>query len=123
MEVLKMKTKLAVMLLCGCLLAVFSVSSVMAADPPKAPIAIKIDGAKMAPVTFTHNVHAKVDCATCHHKDAQDPKACTTCHGKDAKGNQPAVKDAFHTKCQTCHKDAAAKGAKAPTKCTECHKK
>jgi hypothetical protein len=118
----RMKTKLALCFLCCCLCVAFCVSSVIAADQPKAPITIKLDGAKMAPVTFPHGVH-KVDCVTCHHKDAQSPKDCTTCHGKEAKGNAPAAKDAFHTKCQNCHKDAAAKGAKAPTKCTECHKK
>jgi hypothetical protein len=99
---------------------------VNAADYPKAPTPVKLDGAKMPVVTFSHAVHVekgKVECAKCHHKDADSPKACTTCHGAEAKGSAPAAKDAFHTKCQGCHKDAAAKGAAAPTKCNECHKK
>ncbi|HUJ69560.1 MAG TPA: cytochrome c3 family protein [Syntrophorhabdales bacterium] len=97
-----------------------------AADYPKEPITIKLEGAKMAPVVFSHGVHAgdqKIDCVKCHHKDPQAPKACTTCHGSEAKGSQPAAKDAFHTRCQTCHKEMAAKGSKAPTKCVDCHKK
>jgi hypothetical protein len=121
-----MKTRFAVSVLFSCLLLSFCIAPVMAADPPKAPVTIKFEGAKMATVVFSHEVHSgkgKLECSICHHKDAADPKACTTCHGKDAKGNQPAAKDAFHTKCQTCHKDLAAKGSKAPTKCTECHKK
>jgi hypothetical protein len=107
-----------------CLL--FVSGTIYAADYPKGPEQIKLDGAKMPLVNFPHAIHvdkAKVDCAKCHHKDAASPKACTTCHGKDAQGKAPAAKDAFHTRCQGCHKDAAAKGAAAPTKCNECHKK
>ena len=102
----------------------FLVSSfALAADAPKGPVEVKLEGAKMAPITFSHEKHAKVDCAKCHHKDAQAPKGCETCHGKEAKGATLAGKDAFHNACQGCHKDAAAKGTAAPTKCNECHKK
>jgi DnaJ-class molecular chaperone len=66
---------------------------------------------------------AKAECVTCHHKDPQDPKACKTCHGSEAKGKTLSAKDAFHKQCQTCHKEAMAKGVKAPTKCNECHVK
>jgi hypothetical protein len=107
-------------------LLLFSIAA-PAVEHPKEPIAIKLEGAKMPPVTFPHETHvdkAKVACATCHHKDAQNPKACTTCHGaKEAKGGAPLAKDAFHTRCQGCHKESAAKGLSAPTKCNECHKK
>ena len=124
-----MKTRRAV-----CALMVFAVLSflsfsfsALAADYPKEPVTIKIEGAKMAPVTFPHETHVvkeKIACATCHHKDAQSPKACTTCHDpKEAKGGAPLAKDAFHTRCQGCHKESAAKGMSAPTKCNECHKK
>ena len=110
-----------------CLLVLFLVSpAVFAADYPKEPVTIKVEGAKMAPVAFPHAVHVdklKIDCAKCHHKDAGSPKACTTCHGSAAKDSTPAAKDAFHTRCQTCHKEMAAKGTAAPTKCNECHKK
>ena len=108
----------------------FSASTVVyPADYPTQPIAVKVEGAKMAPVTFLHGTHVdkqKIACNVCHHKDkdTENPKACTTCHGaKEAKGGAPAAKDAFHTMCQGCHKKTVAKGASAPTKCTECHKK
>ena len=98
-----------------------------AADAPKKTLSLKIEGAKMAPVSFSHETHekAKIDCAKCHHKgDAKDPKACTTCHKvKEVKDKAPVAKDAFHKLCQDCHKEVAAKGKKAPTKCNECHKK
>jgi hypothetical protein len=123
-----MKTRVSV---CALVIAVFSLLLVSIAAPaaeyPKAPIVIKVEGAKMPPVTFPHEIHVntvKVACATCHHKDAQNPKACTTCHGaKEVKGGAPTAKDAFHTRCLGCHKESAAKGMKAPTKCNECHKK
>jgi len=122
-----MKVASSLGLLFSCLLLLFCLSpTVNAAEHPKEPITIKLEGSKMPPVVFSHPVHVenqKIDCVKCHHKDPQDPKACTTCHGKEAKGSQPAARDAFHTRCQTCHKEVAAKGLKAPTKCTECHKK
>ena len=122
-----MKARFTPSALLFCLSLLFLVSpAVYAADYPKEPVTIKLDGAKMAPVAFSHATHVekvKVDCAKCHHKDAQSPKACITCHGSAAKGSQPAAKDAFHTQCQTCHKAMAAKGTAAPTKCNECHKK
>jgi hypothetical protein len=122
-----MKARFIPCALLFCLSLLFLVSpAVYAADYPKEPVTIKLDGAKMPPVTFAHAVHVekqKIDCAKCHHKDAQNPKACTTCHGSAAKDNAPAVKDAFHARCQTCHKEMAAKGTAAPTKCNECHKK
>ena len=124
-----MKSKIALVccafLFVGITLLLFA-AAVGAADAPKGPVTIKLDGAKMAPVVFSHAIHiekAKAECVKCHHKDAQGPKACTTCHGKEEKGATPAAKDAFHKLCQTCHKEMVAKGAKAPTKCNECHKK
>jgi ribosomal protein L40E len=121
-----MKTGLTAGLL-FCLLALFCVPfAANGADYPKQPITIKLEGAKMPPVTFSHATHVekqKVDCVKCHHKNPQDPTACTTCHEKEAKGKTPAARDAFHTRCQTCHKEMVAKGLHSPTKCMECHKK
>ncbi len=108
---------------------VFSGSIAFAQKKAAEPIMLKLEGAKLAPVPFSHATHAdkaKVDCAVCHHKDKdpKEPEACVKCHGvKEAKDNAPLAKDAFHKKCQTCHKDAASKGKAAPTKCAECHKK
>jgi hypothetical protein len=92
-------------------------------------VTLKLEGGAMAPVTFSHTTHtqkAKISCVVCHHKD-NDPKeaqACGMCHqATGAKDSVPSAKDAFHKKCQTCHKESAAKGVKAPLQCTECHKK
>ena len=107
----------------------FSVNTAFSEKKMPDTVTIKIDEAKMAPVTFSHITHtqkAKIDCAVCHHKDKnpKEPQACPTCHlVKEVKNNAPMTKDAFHKRCQTCHKENAAKGASAPTKCTECHKK
>ncbi len=122
-----MRFRLVAGLLFSCLLPVFCLlPAAKAAEHPKQPIAIGLEGGKMPPVSFSHDVHVekqKIGCATCHHKDPQNPKACTVCHGKEAKDSQPAARDAFHARCQGCHKDMAAKGLKAPIKCMECHKK
>jgi hypothetical protein len=110
-----------------CLILFFSLTFFTAGyaqQPPDGDRTLKVEGAKLPPVTFSHKTHVdkvKVECATCHHKDAKEPKACVTCHdAKDVKDKAPIAKDAFHKTCQTCHKE---KGGKAPTKCTECHKK
>lgn len=97
----------------------------------KAPesVILKMEGGKLAPVTFPHAIHAekqKIQCAKCHHKDQDptQPDQCIKCHPpKDAKEGVPVFKDAFHKQCIDCHKEVVAKGNKAPTKCTECHKK
>jgi hypothetical protein len=113
------------------LVCVFLLSAGTVSAEKKMPdtVTLKLEGAKLAPVTFSHITHAekaKINCAVCHHKD-KDPKeaqACKTCHQVDGiKDNAPAAKDAFHKQCQTCHKENAAKGVKVPTKCAECHKK
>jgi hypothetical protein len=91
-----------------------------AAEAPKGSATIKADGAKMAPVSFSHESHGKVECVKCHHKDADSPKACKTCHDiKEVKNGASKIQDAFHKSCQTCHKEQG----KGPTKCNECHKK
>jgi hypothetical protein len=105
----------------------FFIGNVSAEKKMPDKVTLKLDGAKMAPVTFSHLTHiqkAKINCAVCHHKD-KDPKeaqACRTCHqATGIKDNAVPAKDAFHKRCQTCHKEEAAKGVNAPTKCTECH--
>jgi hypothetical protein len=126
-----MKSRVSVFAVCFgisiCLL--FAASPSFAQKKAAEPVSLKLEGAKMAPVSFSHATHVdkgKVDCAVCHHKDKdpKDPAKCTTCHDvKEAKGSAAVAKDAFHKMCQTCHKDAASKGKAAPTKCAECHKK
>ena len=119
-----MKTKTPAIV---CVLMIFSfflVGLSYGQQPPDGDRSLKLEGAKMAPVTFSHKTHVdkvKVECATCHHKDAKEPKACFTCHdAKEVKDKAPVAKDALHKTCQTCHKE---KGGKAPVKCLECHKK
>jgi hypothetical protein len=96
--------------------------------PPDA-ITLQAEGAKFGSVPFPHKVHAekeKIDCAKCHHKekDLKEAQKCSTCHLLgEVKDNAPLVKDAFHNNCQTCHKESAEKGKKAPVKCNECHKR
>jgi hypothetical protein len=109
------------------ILLLFLASTVLgAADYPKGTAGLKLERAKMASVSFSHESHAgkaKVACARCHHADPQAPKACTTCHQREAQEKKVGARDAFHETCIDCHKDVAAKGAKAPVKCNECHKK
>lgn len=86
---------------------------------------------KMGKVTFMHKAHVdrKVECKTCHHKDdAGKEQACGTCHkATDTAGGAPKLQTAVHGKdnksgrCLDCHLKDANK--KAPTKCTDCHKK
>lgn len=118
---------ISVMVLVGVFL--LSVGTVSAEKKMPDTVTLKLEGAKLAPVTFSHITHTqkvKINCAVCHHKD-KDPKEaqpCRTCHQVDGiKDNAPIIKDAFHKQCQTCHKESVAKGVKAPTKCAECHKK
>jgi len=97
----------------------------------KAPgsMMLKREGGKFGPVPFSHPIHtekAKVDCATCHHKDKdpRQPQGCMPCHDiKDVKNGTIPIKDAYHKSCITCHRGASEKGANAPTKCNDCHKK
>lgn len=85
--------------------------------------------AKNGKVTFNHKAHApKAKCNVCHHTskvDGSDAVKCGGCHKaekaeKDGK-EVISIKDAAHKKCKGCHEKDAEK--KAPTKCTECHKK
>ncbi|OPY76489.1 MAG: Acidic cytochrome c3 precursor [Syntrophorhabdus sp. PtaU1.Bin050] len=126
-----MKQKAFAVIIMSCFLVLTTLSALSLAEEKKPPdaLAIKLDGAKLPPVKFSHTVHVeknKIECATCHHKDAdpKQPGACTKCHpAVEGKGSTPIAKDAFHKLCQTCHKENSAKGVKAPTACNECHKK
>ncbi len=109
-----------------------------AADKPQDTIILK--GNPMGGVKFQHNVHSSKDraakCDTCHHA-AKPEKAsktatesCADCHTKAAAAPMKTTyKLAFHDApakkgvCIDCHTAQNAKGKKAPTKCTECHKK
>lgn len=115
------------LVLCLCLLLLSAVA--LAQKKPEATYTLKLEDAKLAPVTFPHATHAEklnLDCKTCHHKEAdlQNVQVCTSCHlVKEAKAGAAIAKDAYHKTCVECHKKELAQGKKTPTKCAECHKK
>ena len=106
---------------------IFSINGAKAQKKPDDRIMLKLENAKMAPVIFSHGAHVKmINCTACHHKDKNPtaPEKCGTCHlVKEVKEKAPPAQDAFHGKCQTCHKENTARGIKAPTGCNDCHKK
>ncbi len=108
-----------------------------AAKAPKDTIILK--GNPMGGVKFLHSAHTKdraIKCDTCHHPSKTEKpataaqQACSDCHAKTAAAPMKTnYKGAFHDAmakkgiCIDCHTAENAKGKKAPTKCTECHKK
>jgi hypothetical protein len=124
-----MSKKISFLVITLLFLCIF-VSTLDNAEAQKAPtdtMTLGLANAKMPLVTFSHGNHSKtIGCATCHHKDKDPAKTekCDTCHpAKEVKEKAIPITDAFHTQCQVCHKENAAKGRNAPTKCNDCHKK
>jgi Na+-transporting methylmalonyl-CoA/oxaloacetate decarboxylase gamma subunit len=103
----------------------------------QAPAKITVNEAakKQPAVTFDHAAHGKLTkCETCHHTQkgltatsTDEVKKCSACHLNPEKPETPKMsemsmtKNPFHISCIKCHKESG--NAKAPTKCTECHKK
>jgi len=114
--------KTTLFILAAFVLVLVGATGVFAAAPEKVVL-----NAKPGNITFPHKAHAetlKIACAICHHttKEGETPVKCSTCHGKDIKALK--AQDAFHKKCQGCHKEMNEKEKKnAPTKCTQCHVK
>jgi len=122
-------------------LFVIAIAAFMAgvASAQKAPDTVILKGNPMGGVKFPHAVHMKsvgATCTTCHHpsKPEKPMKAaqenCQDCHTKTAAAPMKTnAKAAFHDGmakaglCIDCHVKANAAGKKAPTKCTDCHKK
>jgi predicted CXXCH cytochrome family protein len=124
------KQVLVFITLCMFSFLTFSYVGLALADKqPPEPAVIKIEGAKLPPVSFSHKTHVeknKLECVKCHHKDKdpKEPEGCVKCHPvAGAQNKAPIAKDAFHKLCQACHKESTAKDVKAPTSCNECHKK
>jgi len=119
---MKTRTYLITVLLAFVCTFLFAVATASAQKKVPDTVTLKMEKTTLPPVMFSHITHTqktKINCTVCHHKDS-DPKeaqACKVCH------QGPEAKDVFHKKCQTCHKESTAKGVKAPTQCTECHKK
>ena len=111
----------------------------LAAQAPREPDTAVLAGGTLGPVTLDHKKHTRTHgaaCETCHHpsKPQKALKAphqkCADCHTKGA--TPPMVtkrQAAFHNAtakkgtCIDCHAQAAAKGAKVPVKCADCHRK
>lgn len=78
----------------------------------------------MLPMTFRHNNHFDVACATCHHEfvDGTTGLPCIACHATEAKV-APMLEDQFHTLCRTCHVRERSSGKPSgPTRsCLDCH--
>jgi hypothetical protein len=79
--------------------------------------------AEMGKLSYSHQDHAEqyaTSCTDCHHgTDIEaEPGACNQCHGDLAEDTKPALRDAVHAKCASCHQemyDVKMKG------CAECH--
>lgn len=126
---MKKRTKVFIGLAMAAVFMVVMLQGAFAQKKAPESMMLKLEGSKLPPVPFSHPVHtekAKTDCVVCHHKD-KDPKqpgGCMPCHDlKEIKNGAVPIKDAYHKNCITCHKEASAKGANAPTKCNDCHKK
>jgi hypothetical protein len=105
----------------------------------KPPGVIVLKGAPSGGVKFDHATHGKlpnVKCTQCHHASKPEKAAkaehenCTDCHQKVAAAPMKTkLQAAFHDPmaksgtCINCHLEQNKAGKKAPTKCTECHKK
>jgi len=80
--------------------------------------------APMLPVTFAHNRHTGVGCATCHHNYVDDTGLglCFDCHKTDT-GVAAEIEFQFHELCWGCHVERQLEGeAHGPTRaCNECH--
>jgi class III cytochrome C family protein len=124
----------------ACATVLVLAAAVVHAQVAKEPAGVVVmTGAPIGGVKFGHKLHAKdrgIKCETCHHaskpekpmKTAQEK--CQDCHTKIAAAPMKTkTQAAFHDPmaksglCIDCHVESNAKGKKAPTKCTECHKK
>ncbi len=71
-----------------------------------------------------HDAHASdygIDCASCHHEDTDiepEPQDCANCHQSEGDEAMPALKDAVHVKCQSCHEDMFEAKVEG---CVSCH--
>lgn len=75
-------------------------------------------------MTFVHDDHLGVSCATCHHEfvDGTTGSSCLNCHVQDPEV-APLLEQQFHTLCRSCHVEKEAAGeASGPTRrCIACH--
>ncbi len=116
-----MKGILAILLLLAVALVVLG--------PPFASVsadraALFENGEPILPMTFAHNDHFRVACATCHHEfvDGTGGLPCIACHATD-KQVAHRFEEQFHTLCRSCHVREQALGKPSgPTRqCADCH--
>jgi hypothetical protein len=93
--------------------------------PAAPPESLEIESAP-GNVHFSHQRHADIECATCHHTSPgiRIKRACRNCHMAASRmpRNSP---DAFHTHCLGCHLDRkkAGKPGGPAKRCSRCHTK
>ena len=121
----------------GGLLSALLAGTLLAQEIPADKDVLEFQG-KMGKVTFLHKLHSQlqdvgglvqVECATCHHtyEGTGAIKPCQECHAKkpgELMENAPKIKDAFHLRCQGCHKYTTVemgKPAGPVKKCKLCH--
>jgi len=79
--------------------------------------------AELGKLAYSHDDHAEQyasSCTDCHHDTdiEAEPGACNQCHGEKADGDTPALRDAVHAKCESCHAEMYEKKLEG---CNECH--
>ena len=90
-------------------------------------------------VVFSHEKHAEnlddAGCGVCHHTPDEetgqlvyiegDDRSCKECHGLQKKGSIPALREAFHGNCTSCHRNQIKSDnlKSGPTTCGGCHRK
>ncbi len=116
-----MKPVLATLFLAGLAMVLFR----MPWTDPEASRSVRFPGEEpVLAMTFHHNAHFTVACATCHHEfvDGTTGPPCINCHVTD-----PTVahrlETQFHTLCRDCHAELASDGeTSGPTRrCIACH--
>jgi hypothetical protein len=115
------KWLLAVLFLAGAALVVLG-------PPPPIPTARRAvvagEGRPILPMTFFHDDHHGVPCATCHHEfvDHITGSSCINCHVTDPKVSA-RLEQQFHDLCRSCHLEERAAGRfGGPTRrCIACH--
>ena len=134
-----LKNRVLLVAIIACTVFLFAVvlpqKSISSSTPDKIVIDNQYKKKTRGPLPFNHGDHIKygIACAECHHvykdgknvwKEGDPVQKCSECHDSEKKqGNAPALKNAFHSQCQDCHKNVNDE-AKAPIKkCNSCHKK
>lgn len=110
--------------------AVFLAGAILAVTGPPVPLpkaersVFSGAGDPILPMTFMHNDHRIVPCATCHHEfvDGTTGSSCINCHVTDPDVSG-LLEEQFHDLCRSCHvEEHAAGNPGGPTRrCISCH--